>query len=153
MILLLTTYAYSAVAAVAALLALEGYLAVVAGDDSVPSVLIAASAAAGQMTGKLAWYYAGAGSTRLPWLRRTMDKPRWQERFARWEERTRGRPVFTGALLSLSAFAGVPPFMVMSVVAGVLRVPLTLFLGTGLAGRFLRFWVVLEAADWAWLLL
>lgn len=30
---------------------------------------------------------------------------------------------------------------------------MTLFLGTGLAGRFLRFWVVLEAADWAWLLL
>jgi membrane protein YqaA with SNARE-associated domain len=58
-----------------------------------------------------------------------------------------------GLVLLASAFAGLPPFMVMSVVAGVLRVRLWLFIGTGLVGRFFRFWIVLEAADYAWLLL
>ena len=49
--------------------------------------------------------------------------------------------------------ANLPPFMVMSVVAGVLRVRLWLFISTGLVGRFFRIWIVLEAADYAWLLL
>jgi membrane protein YqaA with SNARE-associated domain len=35
----------------------------------------------------------------------------------------------------------------------VLRVRLWLFISTGLVGRFFRFWIVLEAADYAWLLL
>ncbi len=56
-------------------------------------------------------------------------------------------------MLLCSAFAGLPPFMVMSVVAGVLRVRMWLFVSTGLVGRFLRFWIVLEAADYAWFLL
>ncbi|MFD2029119.1 hypothetical protein [Promicromonospora aerolata] len=59
--LLLSTFFYSAGAAVAAFLALEAYLAVAAVDDTYPSVVLAAVAAAGQVTGKLLWYWAGAG--------------------------------------------------------------------------------------------
>lgn len=151
--LLVSTFAYSAVSAVAAFLALEGYLAVAATDDTYPSIALAAVAAAGQMTGKLLWYWAGAGTTRLPWLRSKLDNPRVEAAMARWRDRTVGRPVYTGLVLFASAFAGLPPFMVMSVVAGVLRVRMWLFLGTGLIGRFLRFWIVLEAADQVWFLL
>ena len=151
--LLLSTFFYSAGAAVVAFLALEGYLAVVAVDDTYPSVVLAAVAAAGQVAGKLLWYWAGAGTTRLPWLRRKLDSPKVSAALTRWRDRTDGRPVYTGLVLLASAFAGLPPFMLMSVVAGVLRVRMWLFLGTGLVGRFFRFWIVLEAADYAWLLL
>lgn len=151
--LLVSTFFYSAGAAVAAFLALEVYLGVAAADQTYPSVVLAAVAAAGQVTGKLLWYWAGAGTTRLPWLRRKLDSPKAAAAMTRWHDRTEGRPVYTGAVLLASAFAGIPPFMVMSVVAGVLRVRLWLFLSTGLVGRFFRFWIVLEAADYAWFLL
>lgn len=151
--LLVTTFFYSAGAAVAAFLALEGYLAIAAADETYPSVVLAVVAAAGQVAGKLLWYWAGAGTTRLPWLRRKLESPKVEAAMSRWRDRTDGRPVYTGAVLLASAFAGIPPFMLMSVVAGVLRVRIWLFVGTGLVGRFFRFWIVLEAADYAWFLL
>lgn len=151
--LLLSTFFYSAGAAVAAFLALEVYLGVAAADQTYPSVVLAAVAAAGQVTGKLLWYWVGAGTTRLPWLRRKLEVPKIEAAMTRWRDRTDGRPVYTGVVLLASAFAGLPPFMLMSVVAGVLRVRLWLFVSTGLIGRFFRFWIVLEAADYAWLLL
>ena len=150
--LLVSTFFYSAGAAVAAFMALEAYLAVAAADQTYPSVVLAAVAAVGQVAGKLLWYWAGAGTTRLPWLRSKLESPRIEAAMTRWRGRTEGRPVYTGLVLLTSAFAGLPPFMVMSVVAGVLRVRMWLFVSTGLVGRFLRFWIVLEAADLAWLL-
>lgn len=150
--LLLSTFFYSAGAAVAAFMALEAYLAVAAADPTYPSVVLAAVAAVGQITGKLLWYWAGAGTTYLPWLRRKLDSPKIAAAMTRWRDRTDGRPVYLAVVLFASAFAGLPPFMVMSVVAGVLRVRMWLFLSTGLVGRFLRFWIVLEAADYAWFL-
>ncbi|WP_285104847.1 hypothetical protein [Promicromonospora sp. MEB111] len=150
--LLLSTFFYSAGAAVAAFMALEAYLAIAAADQTYPSVVLAAVAAVGQITGKLLWYWAGAGTTHLPWLRRKLDSPKAAAAMTRWRDRTDGRPVYLGVVLFASAFAGLPPFMVMSVVAGVLRVRMWLFLSTGLVGRFLRFWIVLEAADYAWFL-
>jgi membrane protein YqaA with SNARE-associated domain len=150
--LLLSTFLYSAGSAVAAFMALEAYLAVAAADETYPSAVLAVVAAVGQITGKLVWYWIGAGTTRLPWLRRKLDSPKVEAAMTRWRERTDGRPVYTGLVLLASAFAGIPPFMVMSVVAGVLRVRMWLFVSTGLVGRFFRFWLVLEAADYAWFL-
>lgn len=151
--LLVTTFLYSAGSAVAAFLALEVFLAAAAADGTYPSVLLAAVAATGQILGKLLWYWAGAGTTRLVWLGRKLESPRVAAALTRWRERADGRPVYLALLLLASAFAGVPPFMVMSVVAGVLRVRLWLFVSTGLVGRFFRFWMVLEAAEYAWFLL
>jgi len=151
--LLVATFFYSAAAAVAAFLALEAYLAVAAEDGTYPAVVLAAVAAVGQVLGKLLWYWAGAGTTRLPWLRRKLDSARVAAALARWRDRADGRPVYLALLLLASAFAGLPPFMVMSVVAGVLRVRVWLFVATGLAGRFARFWLLLEAAHHAWFLL
>lgn len=151
--LLLSTLFYSTGAAVAPFLALEAYLAVAAVDETYPSVLLAMVAATGQVAGKLLWYWAGAGTTRLPWLRRKLEAPKVEAAMTRWRDRTDGRPVYAGVVLLASAFAGLPPFMVMSVVAGALRIRMWLFVSTGLVGRFLRFWIVLEAADYAWLLL
>ena len=56
--------------------------------------------------------------------------------------------MLTGGLVFLSAFTGFPPFAVLSVLAGQLRMSLTLFLALGLVGRWLRFAAVLGGAAW-----
>ena len=48
----------------------------------------------------------------------------------------------------LSAFSGFPPFAILSVLAGQLRMSLTLFFVLGLVGRWLRFTAVLGGAEW-----
>ena len=50
----------------------------------------------------------------------------------------------SGALNFVSAAAGFPPFFVMAVLAGTLRMNVVVFFVTGLVGRTLFFW--------AWLL-
>ena len=47
-----------------------------------------------------------------------------------------------------SAFSGFPPFAILAVLAGQLRMQLALFLGLGLLGRWLRFTAVLGGAEW-----
>ncbi len=153
MTLLLGTVAFAVLSALLPLFNMEAYLVVAATDERWPALALGSAAAVGQMVGKLAWFYAGTQSVRLPWIRKKLQEPKWQASYDRWHARTDGRPVLTGFLLWLSAFAGLPPFAVMAVLAGALRVNLALFLVTGVVGRALRFWVVLEAASYAWLLL
>lgn len=153
MVLLLGTFAFSIGSALLPVLNLEAYLVVASTDGRWPALVLSGIAALGQMVGKTAWFYAGTHSTRLPRIRRKLEQPKWQASYAKWHARTDGRPVLTGLLLGTSALVGIPPFAVMSVLAGVLRVDLTLFLVTGLVGRWARFWIVLEAASLTWLLL
>ena len=109
---------------------------------------LAAVGGAGQMIGKLVWYYLGANSLSWGWVRRKMDKPRAQERLTRWQARTATRPVLAGALVLGSAFSGFPPFAILSVLAGQLRMNVALFFMLGLVGRWLRFAGVLGGAEW-----
>jgi membrane protein YqaA with SNARE-associated domain len=110
--------------------------------------LLGLMAAAGQMAGKLVWYYLGASSLRWAWVARRMDTPKAQARLARWRTRTAERPVVAGGLVALSAFSGFPPFAILSVLAGQLRMRVWLFVALGLAGRWLRFSAVLGGASW-----
>lgn len=110
--------------------------------------LVAGVAAVGQMTGKLVWYYAGANALRWRWIARKVDTPKAQARLGLWRARTRDRPLVAGSLLLVSAFVGLPPFAIIAVVAGQLRMSLALFLIVGTAGRWLRFAVVLGGAQW-----
>jgi membrane protein YqaA with SNARE-associated domain len=109
---------------------------------------LALLAAFGQMVGKVVWYYLGASSLKWGWVRRRMETPKAVERLERWRERTHQRPVLAGALVFASAFSGFPPFAIVAVVAGQLRMSLTLFFVLGLAGRWLRFATVLGGAAW-----
>lgn len=87
--------------------------------------------AAGQMVGKSALFLGGARLTRSA----------LESRLARWrlDERT-GR---AGApLIGMSAFIGLPPFYLVSVAAPALGVRFRTFLVMGLAGRLLRFAVL-----------
>jgi membrane protein YqaA with SNARE-associated domain len=150
--LLALTFGFSVASALIPVLNVEAYLAVAASDSTAPTLLLVGAAAVGQMVGKVVWYYAGDRLDRVPWLRKKMAKDSWQASVERWRTRTEGRPWTTAALLFTSSLTGLPPFAVVSVVAGLLRTRIEVFVLAGLAGRFLRFWIVLEAARYAWLL-
>ncbi len=128
---------------------IEAYLSVRGSLAGVQSVwLLGFVAALGQMVGKLVWYYLGASSLSWAWVRRRMDTPKAQARLERWRTRTAERPLVAGVLVFLSAFSGFPPFAILSVLAGQLRMQVWLFFGLGLAGRWLRFSAVLGGAAW-----
>jgi membrane protein YqaA with SNARE-associated domain len=49
------------------------------------------------------------------------------------------------AVLGMSAFAGLPPFGVMSAIAGGIRLRVTAYLLIGVPARCARFWLLLLA--------
>ncbi|MEL4503608.1 hypothetical protein AAEX63_01590 [Luteococcus sp. H138] len=132
---------------------LEAYL--VGQSALAPGGVLASAlvAALGQMLGKAIWYELGANIARIPWLAAKVQSPKWQVRHDELEAQLQGRPWFTAGTLLLSAAVGFPPFAIMSVLAGDLKVPRPVFWATGYAGRFIRFWATLGAADQliAWL--
>jgi membrane protein YqaA with SNARE-associated domain len=128
---------------------IEAYLGVRGSVGGVGSIWVLGLAAAlGQMVGKVVWYYLGASSLSWAWVRRRVETPKAQARLARWRGRTHERPLLTGTLVLVSAFSGFPPFAILAVLAGQLRMSLTLFFVLGLVGRWLRFTAVLGGAEW-----
>lgn len=142
--LMIATFCYAIASALIPVLNLEVYLgAVAAKAPDLPLWELAVLAGGGQMVGKVLWYHAGRHSLRVPWMRRKMDSERWQASYRRWSEWIARRHGHTGAVTLLAAFTGVPPFAVISVLAGSLGMNFWLFLTTGLVGRTLRFGAVL----------
>jgi len=128
---------------------IEAYLGVRGSVGSIENVWVLGLAAGfGQMVGKVIWYYLGASSLHWGWVRRRMETPKAQARLETWRTRTHERPVVAGALVFASAFSGFPPFAILAVLAGQLRMQLALFFGLGLVGRWLRFTAVLGGAEW-----
>jgi membrane protein YqaA with SNARE-associated domain len=128
---------------------IEAYLSVRAAVADVDAVwFLGFVAAVGQMVGKLIWYRVGAASLDWRWVRKKIDSPKAQARLERWRTRTEERPVLAGTCVLASAAAGLPPFAVISVVAGQLRMNVVLFLVLGLIGRWLRFAGLLGGVGW-----
>jgi membrane protein YqaA with SNARE-associated domain len=128
---------------------IEAYLGVRGSVGSIENVWVLGLVAGfGQMVGKVIWYYLGASSLHWGWVRRRVETPKAQARLETWRTRTHERPVVAGALVFVSAFSGFPPFAILAVLAGQLRMQLALFFGLGLAGRWLRFTAVLGGAEW-----
>lgn len=145
--LLVGTFLFSIASALVPVLNVEAYLAVVANRlPDVDTWQLAAIGAGGQMIGKLVWYAAGERTLRLKRVAAKMKQPAWQASYAKWHERINGRPVYGGVICLAAAFSGLPPFAVIAVLAGTLKMNVWVFLSTGLVGRTLRFWVVLEGA-------
>jgi membrane protein YqaA with SNARE-associated domain len=154
---LLTILVLAFTSALVPVVNIEAYLAVRSAVTEVDAVwALALVAAAGQMVGKLIWYQIGASSLGWGWVRRKIEKPKVAASLELWRTRTHQRPVLTGSLVLVSAVVGLPPFAILSVVAGQLRMSLTLFICLGLVGRWLRFvglmggtaW--LEQTGWLW---
>jgi len=132
-------------------LSIELYLvgAVVAMDDGA-LVAMAAAAGLGQTLGKLPYYYVGRGTIAVPWLRRKAQTPgKWAARAEGWRRKAEARPLWGAGLVALSSFASVPPFMVVSVLAGVVRMHVVLFSVVTFVTRTARFLIVVFAPAWA----
>ncbi|MFE3459793.1 VTT domain-containing protein [Nocardiopsis aegyptia] len=130
---------------------IELYLvgAVVAVDDGA-LVAMAVAAGLGQTLGKLPYYYVGRGTISAPWLRRRAATPgRWAARAERWREKAQERPVWGLGLVALSSFASVPPFLIVSVLAGVVRIDVWRFAAITFVTRTARFLIVVYAPAWA----
>jgi membrane protein YqaA with SNARE-associated domain len=149
--LLLAIFALSFVSALFPLVNAEALMAWVATQDGATLAVAAALAATGQVLGKLLWYYGGMRTVDSGWVQRKLAKHHNEERLDRWRTTTQDRPMAAGGLVFASAFVGLPPFLAVAAVAGLLGVGVWLFVVTGLVGRFLRFWLVLELASWSWL--
>jgi membrane protein YqaA with SNARE-associated domain len=124
-------------------------------EPRIPWLALGAVVAIGQVSGKLFYYYGARGQLHLPhWLhrRRRADRPltarkvRWQlrtKRFRGWVEALREKchrhPRWMVGTYGVSSVLGLPPFMATSVLAGMVRMSLSAFVGAGLVGRFIRF--------------
>lgn len=114
----------------------EVFLLLVSPITAKPALLpVAALAALGQMGAKTILFYAGRGVFSFDMGRFEKRIEKVQQKFHEWENRT-------DLLILVSAFAGFPPFYVVSFVAGALKLNVVRFLVPGLIGRFLRFSVI-----------
>jgi membrane protein YqaA with SNARE-associated domain len=144
----LPTLGFAVASALLPLLNAEVYLAALAVSQPVPIWPLAIAAGLGQILGKLLYYLVGRSSLEWRWVRRHTDTPRFQELLSRWRARVDDRPLVGAALVLVSASTGLPPFAIIAVLAGTLRLSLPIFLAVGFVGRVLRFAFVLGAADW-----
>jgi len=95
-------------------------------------ILVVLIGTAGQMAGKTVLYWAGRGTLHLGLRNITRTAEGWHERLKkyRWGPYT---------LMFLSATVGVPPFYVMTVASGALKIPFVPFVLLCTAGCTIRF--------------
>lgn len=110
----------------------------------IPFVALGAAIAIGQVLGKLVHYYATVGVLRLPrLLSRSPSPERRPGRVATWlkwaTERARESPRWMAGVFGVSSVIGLPPFGLMTVLAGLTRMRVELFLAVGVAGRSVRY--------------
>lgn len=141
---LASTVGVGVVSAVFPLVNMEVYVVGVAlAQQDAHWSLLGIAAAVGQMIGKMVFYLAGRGGFQLSArLRRKTDSARvgrWAARVQRFRDTCARRPMLAAGVLLISASSGLPPFAVMSFVAGTAGVRPTTFIVTGLVGRTARF--------------
>ena len=106
--------------------------------------LLVLSASAGQMAGKCILYWAGKGVIPL-------KSGRVKETVSSWKGRFEQSPSKLLSLVFVSSAVGIPPFYVITILAGVFRVRFVPFFTVGACGRIVRFgalafvpWVVTQ---------
>jgi membrane protein YqaA with SNARE-associated domain len=134
--LFLVTYLVSFVSGFVPIVNCETYLVSVSALSPLAFALpLTLAAVLGQMSAKALLYLSGRGLMHLPLGRYRAKLEAAHARF----ERRRGR---AGVFLFASAASGFPPFYVVAVLAGTLRLGFTGFLIAGTLGRFVRFGLV-----------
>ncbi|HVV10438.1 hypothetical protein [Amycolatopsis sp.] len=127
----------------------------VASEPGMGWFLVGAAVSIGQMAGKFLYYLAARGSIKLPPFlhdrlhrqrppSRTRDK--WHAR-TKWlrgkvealRERCHRHPHWMTGTYGVSSVVGLPPFMATTVLAGLVDMRMSTFVGAGLAGRFVRY--------------
>jgi membrane protein YqaA with SNARE-associated domain len=140
------TFAWCFLSAIVPVVNAEVYLVGVAVASSSPRWYLALAAAAGQVLGKVLFYLVGRGVLDLPRLRgRGTATGRWTRRLQTAQDWAGRHAWGPAALTGASAVVGLPPFAVVSLLAGTLRMRWWVFVLVGLGGRYLRFLLVLLA--------
>jgi len=123
----------SFVSAVFPLVSAEVVVLGLAAASPAPNViLLAAVATAAQMAGKSTMYWVGMRAVHHTPARYRATMDRWENRF----RQARGR---VGSIVLVSSMSGLPPFYVISTLAGAFRTSFLTFLIAGTVGRFVRF--------------
>jgi len=142
--LLLSTFGFSFASALIPVLNVEVYLGAVGTQTSLAAALgLSVVASVGQTLGKIVWYFAAKRSIDSEWVQKKLERPKVRESYDRLEERTRGRPWYAAAILFAAASIGVPPLLVMAVLAGSLHMRFWVFVVSCFVGRTLRFYFIL----------
>ncbi|UFU04243.1 VTT domain-containing protein [Ruania suaedae] len=134
---------YCALSAVVMVLPAEAYLVGAAVVTDAPPLGLALAGAIGQVGGKMLSYLVGRGVLDLARLR-VRPNERWRERMRRVEQWCAEHSWGPLAVTGVSAFAGAPPYALVAVLAGSLRMRWWVFGATSLVGRFARFWAVVS---------
>ncbi len=131
--LYLATFIVCLVSGIVPFVNAEAYLILVSAlsdkSDALPIILIATS---GQMIAKSIMYLAGAGFLKLPTGKYEQKINKVKEKFTKWENKT-------AALIFVSGSLGFPPFYIVSILCGVLKINFMKFFLFGFLGRLLRF--------------
>ncbi len=151
MILWLTTFAISIASALLPFLPIEVYIVGAgAAQPGVPAAIsLGIAAGAGATIGKVVWYEAARRGIDSKWAQKKLSKPKVKEGYERWVQRMQGRPWYAAGIMFVAASAGIPPLLVMAAVAGLLRMPMWVFLPTVFLGRTVRFSLLFLGVDLA----
>ncbi len=145
---LLVTFFTCLLSALFPLVNAEAYIVAVSlATDSTGLWVLAFVAGAGQTAGKFIWYEVARRAMDWPWVSKKLDKPDTQALLTRWRERFAAKPWLWSSVLFLSASVGLPPLLILAVVAGQLQVSRVWFGITVLLGRTLRFAAILGGLD------
>ncbi len=135
--LLAATFVYCVGSGFIPVLNAEAYLiAVAATSDRAVFLGVATAATVGQMVAKSVMYLVGRGVVELP-------LGRYRDRLETAGEKLEKSRLGTELFIFVSALVGFPPFYLISVVCGTLKIPFWIFLLSGTAGRLIRFALVL----------
>jgi membrane protein YqaA with SNARE-associated domain len=138
------TFLYAVLSSVVPIFNIEIYLVGLAAlVESEDALVLAVAAGLGQAVGKLVWYYWVVRSMDLHLVKRWLESPKRQAQLKRWEDRVAGRPVVGGGATFVSGLIGVPPLLIMGVVAGAVRMNVPLFFSMIVLGRGLQSWLIL----------
>jgi len=140
------TVFFGMVSSVVPVFNMETYIVVAYARSDATALQLAFIGSVGQNIGKLVWYFVCRESLDIGWLKRRLETPKRQAQFQRWSDFVQNRPGVSGLVTFLSALVGVPPFFVMAMIAGTLRMNVFVFFLSGIAGRTLFFWAILGGA-------
>ena len=115
--------------------------------DGSSTLGLALAAGTGQTIGKVIWWYAAEKSMESTWVQKKLEKPKWREGYETWSKRIHERPWYAALIIFVSSAGGVPPLLVLAIVAGSLKMPLWAFVPTVWLGRVLRFWFILAGVQ------
>ncbi len=144
--LLALTVFFGMVSSVVPVFNMETYIVVAYARSDATALQLAFIGSLGQNIGKLVWYFVCRESLDIGWLKRRLETPKRQAQFQRWSDFVQNRPGVSGLVTFVSALVGVPPFFVMAMIAGTLRMNVFVFFVAGVAGRTLFFWAILGGA-------